>query len=188
MTKIRNKKYNPNKLLSQHMPIAHFMPLLGPLDILSGFLKRGYLTDNEVRCNDDMIPTQYHLCAFLYQHTFLISSIKRAQNDPIVRYIKSIQSVLEKYLLKVLCDTVQQDNKIFLPHKITIGKLGLAKILWFIENSKRALYNLTKQEYTQAVKDGSANHMIKLQIDINCPIRYFIDMESSNKFLEGLLK
>ena len=137
MTK-RNKKYNPNKLLLQRVPIVNFLPLIAPLDILCGLLKRGYLTNEEIKCNSDLIPTQYHMCTFLYQHTFLISSIKRAQNDPIVRYIKSIQSVIEKYLLKVIKSTTEENDQVFMPNKITIGQLGLAKIVWFIENSKKA--------------------------------------------------
>ena len=161
------------------------MPLIGPLDTLADLIRRGYLTDNEVKCNEDILPSEYFLVCYAYQHTFLIEYLKSAQDKPVAKYLKSIRTVIEKYLTKVMHHSVQDCDMVIVPQKVTFGVIGMQKILWFLHNSKKALYGLRRDEYMKAVKESSIAHLLKLKLDPECPVRHFVNMDLSNKFIES---
>ncbi len=181
----KRKAYNPRKASTGIIPPYQLMPLIGPLDKLADLIKRGYLTDEEIMCNEDLLPSQYLLMSYLYQHTFLIEYLQSAQDKPIAKYLKSIRTVIEKYLIKVMHHAVQDCDMVIVPEKVTFGAIGAAKLIWFITHSKKALYGLRHDEYMKAVKESSTAHLLKLKLDPECPVRHFVNMDLSNKFIES---
>lgn len=138
--------------------------------ILKRLLERGYLTAGEVLLDDVQLSTEYELLLFVHQYTFVISEIKRAKNELIVRELSNIRIAIEGFFNTIIKLSEIVDGAYHVPQKILINN---KKILDFI-NAFESFHKYKDIDYMKCLQSAMLTQAIYMKAHPENPIHKFV--------------